>query len=389
MIDRPDAEGAIEFYQVRRRPPSILIEQYQSLYEADDAKARVRDESAKLLIDSSGRRIIVAGRKDVVAEALKLLERLDSGTEYLTRVYRLEYIGASRLDNLIKGFVEMPGDSDRDADRGSVATTIDEEGNLLVVRAGEEVHQQIEILLKELDRPVTSEASPIRYYKLKNANAMEVLYSLLALQEATGSGFAPAGGFGSGEFGTLQGANVGGTIPIATNGQYRFGDQGGVTAMPGGVQPGAGGNNLFLSPQSTMLNLGSDNMDNNFSSTRNPNQNAALGMVGGGLLNGSTSGAGVAYLPGGARVSADVSTNSLIVFAPANVQPLYEKLILSLDQRRPQVLIQAEIVAIDTTDGFSIGVEVSGGDREGSKRYFKFTSFNCNRPSSSRIIRFA
>ena len=44
-----------------------------------------------------------------------------------------------------------------------------------------------------------------------------------------------------------------------------------------------------------------------------------------------------ATLPGGARVSADVATNSLIVYAPASVQPLYEKLIRSLDQRRPQV----------------------------------------------------
>ena len=63
----------------------------------------------------------------------------------------------------------------------------------------------------------------------------------------------------------------------------------------------------------------------------------------------------VATLPGGARVSADVATNSLIVYAPASVQPLYEKLIQSLDQRRPQVMIEAEIVAVDTSDNFSAG----------------------------------
>ena len=86
---------------------------------------------------------------------------------------------------------------------------------------------------------------------------------------------------------------------------------------------------------------------------------------GGGLAGGGGIGAALSKspsLPGGARVSADVATNSLIVFAPSSVQPLYEKLIRSLDQRRPQVMIEAEIVAVDTTDTTStLGVEVSIG----------------------------
>ena len=77
---------------------------------------------------------------------------------------------------------------------------------MLIVRASTDVHAQIESLLKELDRPVDSDESPIRFYKLKNANAIEVLYSLLALQQATGSGQVnQAGGLGAGAFGTLGG----------------------------------------------------------------------------------------------------------------------------------------------------------------------------------------
>jgi general secretion pathway protein D len=83
----------------------------------------------------------------------------------------------------------------------------------------------------------------------------------------------------------------------------------------------------------------------------------------------------VAQLPGGARVSADVSTNSLIVFAPSDVQQLYAELIQSLDQRRPQVLIEAQIVAVDTSDNYTLGVEVSAGDRVGTTRVFNFSSF--------------
>ncbi|MCA9140148.1 MAG: hypothetical protein KDB00_25425, partial [Planctomycetales bacterium] len=109
MIDRPDAEGTIEFYQTRRRPPSMLIEQFESIHKSDTNKKN-EATAPKLLVDKTGRRVVVAGRQDLVAAAISLLERLDSGTEYMTRVYRLEYIGASRLDNLIKGFVETPGD---------------------------------------------------------------------------------------------------------------------------------------------------------------------------------------------------------------------------------------------------------------------------------------
>ncbi|WP_372897524.1 secretin N-terminal domain-containing protein [Stieleria sp.] len=381
MIDRPDAEGTIEFYQTRRRPPSMLIEQYETIQPSDTTTKAASDNKLKLLVDKTGRRVIVAGRKDLVAAAIGLLERLDSGTEFLTRVYRLEYIGASRLDNLIRGFVEMPGEGNRRTESRSIETTIDEEGNLLVVRAGAEVHQQIETLLKELDQPVDSDESPIRFYKLKNATAMEVLYSLLALQEAAGSGVAQAGGLGAGAFGTLGGANMGGISPAMGFGGNPMGAAGaGVNSMFQGGRSRAqqrldelGGGSFGVAGQ---------NLSNNMTSSRVPNQNAALGSmagIGAGGFGGGGYGAGggaaVATLPGGARVSADVATNSLIVFAPSNVQSLYEKLIRSLDQRRPQVLIQADILAIDTSDNFSLGVEISGSDREGSKRLFEFTSF--------------
>jgi len=46
-----------------------------------------------------------------------------------------------------------------------------------------------------------------------------------------------------------------------------------------------------------------------------------------------------------------------------------------LDQRRPQVLIESQLVIIDTSDDFSLGVEISGGDGKGDKRALAFTSF--------------
>ena len=54
---------------------------------------------------------------------------------------------------------------------------------------------------------------------------------------------------------------------------------------------------------------------------------------------------------------------------------MYEQLIEKLDVRRAQVLIESHIVAVDTSDQFQLGVEVSAGDRVGSRRLFKFSSF--------------
>ena len=67
---------------------------------------------------------------------------------------------------------------------------------MLIVRAAPEIQQQVEMLIRELDQPVDSKESPIQFYKLKNAKAVEVLYSLLALQQAAGSGqVSQASGF--------------------------------------------------------------------------------------------------------------------------------------------------------------------------------------------------
>ena len=98
-------------------------------------------------------------------------------------------------------------------------------------------------------------------------------------------------------------------------------------------------------------------------------------FAGGAMTAGGQAGGSVATLPGGARVSADISTNSLIIYAQSNAHKLYEKLIESLDQRRPQVLIEAKIIAIDTSDNYSLGIEVSAGTGGGVDRAFSFSSF--------------
>lgn len=88
-------------------------------------------------------------------------------------------------------------------------------------------------------------------------------------------------------------------------------------------------------------------------------------------------------LIGDAQVTVDVHTNSIIVVAKPEVQRIYASLIEQLDKRRPQVLVEAKVVIIDTSDNFTLGVEVSGGDRTGSKKNFAFTSYGFSQVSPS------
>ena len=76
------------------------------------------------------------------------------------------------------------------------------------------------------------------------------------------------------------------------------------------------------------------------------------------------------------RVVADVHTNSIIVIGPPDVQRIYADLIERLDTRRPQVLVEITLVSLDTSDGYSLGVELSQSDGiSGGGDVITFSSF--------------
>ncbi|MDO5554799.1 MAG: hypothetical protein Q4G68_13660 [Planctomycetia bacterium] len=66
--------------------------------------------------------------------------------------------------------------------------------------------------------------------------------------------------------------------------------------------------------------------------------------------------------------------------AEPQIQEHYATLIKFLDRQNPQVLIEAKIVTIDTSNDFMLGVEISGGDRTGIKKIFGFSSFGLSTP---------
>ena len=397
MVDRPPGQSAIRIYEIQHQSSDTLAEQVKGILggASEGADSRVR-----LFSEPLGNRIVISGSDLMVQQTVELLERLDVSLGFRTEVYTIRYTTAERVDKLIKGTL-----SPQEADRSYQSTT-DEEGNLLVVRAPPAIHEQVEALIRQIDTQRDSAESPIQFYKLKNASAIDVLYTLLALQEAYASNglgggngggfFSPFGSLSGGLGGNFSGAGILPTQRLPLTPSEIGNDAGFLQQNPNPLAqptPAAGLNGNGMTAASNNL-LGGNNAFGNsgfassgFSnqgfggSNLNARQGGAMqgfgnGLLGSGNFGGSNlGGGGVASLPGGARVSADIGTNSLIVVAPANVQSMYKALIESLDQRRPQVLIEAKVIAIDTTDDFTLGVEVSGGDRVGADRLFQFTSY--------------
>ena len=392
LIDSPASETVYEFYEVKNQTSASLTEQVQEIFSPKDAapdQAAV-PKSIRIFDNPKGNRIVVAGRAELVEEALKLLAKFDVELGLDTKVYTPKNLTSERLNKIVEGYLP-----EQDLKRAYQAT-VDEEGNLLIVRATKKIHEQIEQLLKELDKSASASDSILQVHKLKNARANDVLFSLQALQEAYGTGLLGGGGannpFFGGAFGGLGVPGFGSSILGGQGfggqgfGGQGFGGQGFGGTGAGGVFGGIGGfgnqgvatQQLPLQPgQSTTLpgaggiGGGAGGAGGNTGKSGKQSQRSQSSLGGSGFGGGG----GAATLPGGARVSADTGTNSLIVSAKASIQPIYKKLIESLDIRRPQVMIEAKLIAVDTTDGFTLGIEASGGDREGARRAFKFTSY--------------
>jgi len=368
LIDQPRGDLVYEFYSVKHTEATALAEKVQGMTGTRRSPASTtpqRDDSVELLVEPRTNQIVVVGPRTRVDDILLLLGRFDVSLGRVTRVYLVENTQAERFDRIIKGFL-----SAQDAQR-LYTSSIDKDGNLLIVRTTPEIHERIDELKEQIDVPVKATQTPIRFYKLKNANVLDVLYTILSLQEVSPQPTIFGGGFGGigvpGQNATSPGRGAYPPTPLAPGGAMEF---------PRSLAP---------SPSRTQrLNQFPNNSAQPFSLPMAPDEGLSRPIDSmqqtradrlSSVAAPQSGYGGAATLPGGARASADPTTNSIVVAAPLETQEMYKTLIESLDVRKPQVLIDAKIVAVDTTDNFTLGVEISGGDRQGDNRLFGFTSF--------------
>ena len=337
-IDQAGPPSTVKFYQAKHVEASELARQ---IVQTGSARSSRETSSQKIeaLFDERTNKLILVGTEAMTNEAIKFVETLDVPLQVTTTSYRLRFVAADRIDNLVQELID-PLTRSR-----SYRSAIDTESNVLVVTAPPEVHKRIQMLADRLDVEGERTGSSVEFYKLKHADAGEILQTLTAIQQgnsgvntsgalAGGNGARGVSTFGRGAAGsdTRQGApSVGSNLP---GGVLNPGGQ--PPNAPGGIQPPTNA----TGPNGT-----------------SPEAQGDIRMA------------------QNARLTADSLTNSIIVVGDAASQKIFKKLIEFLDKRRPQVMIECRVVVVDTSDNYSVGVELSAGDRTGAERLIQFTSF--------------
>jgi len=271
-----------------------------------------------VLPDERTNQLAILGPTSEVEEAAALVAALDTPLGLETKVYAFTVAAPEQVDRLVKSLIGEV------AAKRLYKSTIDRDTNLLVVAATPEIHNQIDALVKTLDKPAAEKQSPIRFYKLENAKAADVLVTLQGIEGDSGLRDASIDG--------LSSASAALRIPSTI--AYKGPNEADANATVAPPLPG----------------------EESVKSARRARQPLQLRD---------------------ARIMADEPSNTIIIIAEPAMQGVYEKLIRRLDVRQPQVLIEATVIAMDTTDGFQLGVEISktGSVNGGEGRLLNFSSF--------------
>src|SRR5687768_7076075 len=124
--------------------------------------------------DERVNQIVVLAPADRMNEVVGLITGMDRAADLVTKVYRLKAVGPERIDRLMKDVLGT-------AARRMYQASVDRESQALIVSATPSVITRLDALIEQLDRPVTAEESPIRFYKLKNTAAADVLATIEGL----------------------------------------------------------------------------------------------------------------------------------------------------------------------------------------------------------------
>ncbi|HEY7120146.1 MAG TPA: secretin N-terminal domain-containing protein [Tepidisphaeraceae bacterium] len=364
----------VKFVPVKNADAVSVAQTVQQILSGKEGGAPGAQVGAGIVVTPDERtgQVIVIAPKARMQEVTDLIAGVDKPVETETRVYRLRAMAPERVDRLVKGLLGSA------AAKRAYQSTIDKDSQSLVVSATSDVHKRIDALVKELDKPIAEDQSPIQFYKLKNTKAADVLATISSLMGEQASVVQPAGGLGDGSYGrSLL------SPPEAPN------DNRLPIRPPTGYQPLTPGADAVLSPGSVLARPRSEDLGPMSTmsaagapATARPAAGAAAASVERSTQGSSAQGTGEGEEGGSAAgraksatVTADVNSNSIIVIAPPAVQQLYAGLISRLDERRPQVQVECTIVTLDTTDDFSFGVDISKLGGFGSSTILSFSSF--------------
>lgn len=384
MLDTEGAPVDVQFVPLQQAEASTVAPIVTALlstkesYQTGAAPAGAGNPGVLLQPDDRMNQIVVIAPPDRMKEVLSLIGGLDKAVDSQTKVYHLKTIAPDRVDKLVKNLLGG-------AAKRTYRSTIDPESQSLVVSASPDVHARVEALVKDLDNAAPEAQSPIRFYKLKNTKAADVLATISGLYGSSEGTGEPA--FEGGEPKSPRGTGMTTGARSAATGNMNLPPD--TSAAARTATAGVSGANTGLSTPRALTSLERPSGDTSSlpgaaaASRYGANTSRA---VSGDLYGDNASGAGAVHAPN-AVVTADANTNSIIVIAAPAVQQTYAELIKRLDERRPQVQVEVTIVTIDTTDGWQFGVDIGKlGGFAGSK-LLSFSSFGISKvdPATGKL----
>ena len=278
--------------------------------------------------------LIVTDRAANLRRITDLLDLVDRpGAKARIRFVPVKHVSAeeltSQITELLSEKLALTSAEDGDT-RLSLKLIPESRTNQIIILATDGSEIEALKLITALDKPTHERTSPIRFYKLMNTTAADVLATIQALDISEG--------------GLSQVALGGWPQPRTKKESSRY---------TGPNRPPAPAGKESPKPPSFKETNGEDK------------PGAREVRPGDESLSAVTP---------NATVTIDPNTNTVIVIASPAIQDIYEQLITMLDKRRPQVLIETTLVTLDTSDDFSLGVELAYSNTVNDGRFTVFNS---------------
>jgi general secretion pathway protein D len=338
VMDRAGPATNLEFYTAQNVAAATLAQQVtQSLSSQNNGKATA-GAHADVSHDERTNQLLIVGTREQIQQVVQLAKALDVPLGVKTEIYSFRFIDAARINQLVQELFDPL------TVKRLYRSAVDQTDNMLVVTATPEIHERIRWLRDQLDQEDKRPNSAVKFYRLKHAKATEVLATIQAIEQNQQQsrldhlrGVSPLGRGGVGG-GQNRGQGLSSQLPEQ--------------AVPGPNRVGDPGKPPVPSPAAPVAVLATN------SPTPDGKDKEHETLV-----------------PGSARVTVDQPTNTIIVIADRATQQMYEQLVVYLDQRPLQVMIEAKVVIIDTTNDFSVGVDLRAPDCKKIGNIFTFTQF--------------
>jgi type II secretory pathway component GspD/PulD (secretin) len=333
LIDQPARDVEVRFHKVKHLEAGEASTELSRILQARrraettgvSGQAQVGALPFEILHQPRTNNLVLIGESDQLDAALEMLKSIDIDLGLETRLYRFSSVSPGKVNGLVENLI------DPSAKQRLYRSSMDEANGLLIVTTTPAIHEQVAAVQKDLDREIESTQPVLKYYKLKNAKANEVLGTISQLAGVTLFTYDPAG----------DGVQDGAAAPAVEN-----------ELTPEEIARRRKERRL-TEPSGEALNWGGDQ----------PNLR--------GLMSSQA-----AVETEDAKLITDENTNTIIVYAEASRQAFYAELIEQLDKRRPQVMVEVTLVAVNTSEGKSIGVEISRtGDADDEPRVLSFSNF--------------